>query len=163
MGTYATTTALDTMIPGVNIGTTTASSLAGLCITWAENQVNAKLSRRYDTSSWNTSTAVPPQVRSITEMIAGGHFFKQISRGGPESLERGNELMQDGLDQLMMLAKSECDLLDTAGSFTPERTDSSRVHVVSSTSAYHTTFDEDDPLNWTPDSDKLSDISSGRL
>ena len=162
MGTFATFTSLDTIIPGVQIDTTTGQSLASICINWAENKVKAKLSRRYDVSNWSTSTAVPPQITSITEMIACGHLFKQISRGAPESITRGNEIMQDGIDQLMQLANMECDLVNTAGSLINERTDSTREEVISSTTGYHTTFDEDSPLNWVIDPDKVSDIDSGR-
>ena len=163
MGTFATTTAIDTLIPGVDISTSTASSLASKCITWAENHVKAKLSQRYDVSAWNTSTAVPPQVTSITEMLASGYFFKKISRGGPSSIERGNESINDAKDELKALATKDCDLLDSTGSFVNERTDEVSAAVISSTTSYHRTFDEDSPINWTIDPDKVSDIESGRL
>jgi hypothetical protein len=163
LGTFATTTSLDTLIPGVDLSTVTASSLASKCITWAENHVKAKLAKRYDVSSWNTSTSVPPQITSITEMLASGYFFKKISRGAPASIERGNESLADGNEQLMALANRDCDLVDTAGSFVNERTDEVSETVISSTTAYHTTFDEDDPINWVIDPDKVSDIQSGRL
>lgn len=162
MGTFATYTTLDTLIPGIGINTTTAQSLGSRCIDWAEGFVKAKLARRYDVSAWSTFAATPPQVKYITEQIATGHFFQQISRGAPESLTRGQNLIDKGSDQLMMIAKNECDLVNTAGSFVTERTTSAREDVICSSSAYHTTFDEDNPLNWEVDSSKLSDIASGR-
>lgn len=163
MGTFATYTSLDLLIPGVKI-TNTAASLAAKCIVWAENQVKSKLSRRYDISGspFLTSTSVPPQITSITEMIASGHLFKQLSRGAPESIDRGNEIIKDGMDQLISLATGESHLLDTSGSFVGERTDSVREYVIHSASGYHTTFDEDDPINWKIDPDKIDDIESGR-
>jgi hypothetical protein len=152
------------MIPGVAINTTTVSSLASLCITWAENHVKSKLARRYDVSSspFLTSTTIPPQITSITEQLAGGYLFKQISRGAPESIERGEALIVEAKASLMMLSKSECDLVDTAGSFLPERTDSTRLEVISSASSFHTTFDEDSPLNWKIDGDKVQAIADDR-
>lgn len=162
MGTFATTTAIDTLIPGVDLSTTTASSLASKCITWAENRVKSCLSKRYDVSAWNTSTSVPPQVTSITEMLASGYFFKKISRGGPASIERGNESIKDANSELMELAKKQCDLLDSTGSFVSERSTEVSASVISSTNAYYTTFDEDDPINWSIDPDKVSDIEAGR-
>lgn len=164
MGTFATTTALDTMIPGVLINTTTVSSLASLCIDWAETHVKAKISRRYDTSSdpFLTSTSIPPQLTSLTEQLAGGYFFQQISRGAPESMARGQLLIDMAKESLLMLADSDCDLLNTAGSSVSERVTSSRQEVISSSSSFYTTFDEDSPLNWKVDPSKLSAIKSGR-
>jgi len=163
LGTYATTTALDTLIPGVDLATTTASVLASKCITWAENTVNCELARRYDVGSWDTSTAVPPLVTSITEMLASGYFFKKISRGGPASIERGKESIADAMTMLKQITERKCDLLDTAGSYVTERNTEAGTSVFNSTSAYHTTFDEDDPINWVIDSKKLTDIKNARL
>lgn len=159
MGTFATTSSLQTLMPGVSFDAVT-TSLCSICITWAESLVRTSLARRYDMSAspFNTSTTIPTMVTSITEQIAIGHYFKLSSRGAKEALNRGQAMIDQGKADLKDILESKVNLLDN--SFSPI-TDRLRA-VVCSTSAYNTTFNEDNPLHWKVDTNKLSDISDER-
>lgn len=160
MGTFATTTSLQTLLPGVSFDTAT-TSLCSMCITWAESLIRTSLARRYDMSAspFNTSTSIPTQITSITEQIAMGHYFKLSSRGSKESLGRGEALIDQGVKSLNAIMESKVNLLDNTFSTISDRM--SRA-VKCSTSSYNTTFNEDDPLLWKPDSNKISDIADDR-
>jgi hypothetical protein len=162
MGTFATTTALDTLMPGVSFDTAT-TALATKAIDWAENYAKGKLSKRYDTSAAPftvyTSTS---QLTSYTEQIAMGHVFKLHSRGGKEAISRGQALIEQAEESIMMIADRKCDLLDASTSTLPVTERATAAEIIGSASAYFPTFNEDDPLNWEADPDKLDDIASDR-
>ena len=159
MGVFATTTALQTLLPGVTFDTAT-TSLCTLCITWAEGLIRNNLAKRYNlaASPFNTSTTIPTQVTSITEKIAMGYYFKLSSRGAKESISRGDALITEGRREIEAISDYTTDLVDNSFALITQRQD----EVIASTSAYHTTFDEDDPLDWLPDDDKLTDIETDR-
>lgn len=160
MGTFATTTSLQTLLPNVSFDTAT-TSLCTMCITWAEGYIRTKLARRYNMSAspFNTSTSIPTSLTSITEQLSMGYYFKNSSRGAKESISRGDALIKEAKDQIDEIANFNSDLLDNSYSLISNR----NREVYASTSAYNTTFNEDDPLLWEVDSDKLSDIADERL
>lgn len=160
MGTYATTTSLQVVMIGVTFDSLT-TSLADKMITHAENEVNKYLSKRYDLSTFNTSTAIPPIVTSITETLSEGYMHQRMSRGGKEAMERGKELIDQALDNLKLIAEYKLDLIDSDGDAVAESSNSS-FKIKSNTTNYANTFNEDDELNWAVDSDKLEDIESER-
>lgn len=162
MGTYCTTTSLDTIMIGVNFDTAT-TALATKMITHAENEVNKYLSKRYDISgsTFQTTTSIPPLVTSLTERLAEGYTWKAISRGSKESLTRGKDLIKDVIENLKMIADYKLDLLDTSGSVLVDMSNTA-YRVLCNTTNYTNTFNEDSELSWAIDSDKLDDISSER-
>jgi hypothetical protein len=137
------------------------TSLATECILDAEAEVNKFLAKRYDLSSnyFQTSTATPPLVRTIARWLAQGYMYDQMARG-TES-KRAAALIKRGLDNLELIRDGKSELFDTAGSILPESTDSAS-RVLSNTSDYSNTFNEDDELSWRVDDDKLDDIDSER-
>jgi len=157
MGTYATTTSFSTWLIGTTMDSAT-TSLVGQCITWAENEINKKLAKRYDISSFQTT--VPPHVRGMCEQLATGLFYRHNARGGKDGLARAKEFIDPVTKNLEELAKGMLELVNTAGSLITPR--GSAKGVLSSTSDYTSTFGEDDPLSWVIDPDKLDDISSDR-
>lgn len=159
MGTYATSTSIATLLVDFPSLNTTSTSLIGKCITHAENEVNKYLSRRYDTTAW-TSGTVPPLVTSLTETYAEGLFWMRMSRGGKESIARGQTLIDMALQNLKDIAAYKANLIDSDGSLTDART--TNLGVLGDTDGYMTTFAEDDPLNWEIDATKLSDIETSR-
>lgn len=160
MGTFATTTSLQTLLPGTTFDNAT-TSLCSLCITWAEGYIRTALSRRYNMSSspFNTSTSIPTSLTSITEQLAMGFYFKNSSRGSKESISRGEALIKEAKAQISDIAEFRTDLLDNSYSVIS----SFQSRIIGSASAYHTTFNEDDPLNWKPDADKLTSIADERI
>lgn len=164
MGTYATTTSLQTLLVGYTFDTAT-TSIATKCITDAESEVRKYLSRRYDLTDSNlaltTTSSIPPMVTSLTEQWAEGLMYNRLSRGGKESLERGKELIKMVMANLERIAEGKADLVAASGSVIDDKTKSHK-RVLSSTSTYTPTFGEDDPINWVVDSDKLDDISDSR-
>jgi hypothetical protein len=162
VGTYATTTALSTVMVGTRFDTAT-TALATKCIDQAEGRINAALAKRYDLSSsyFQTSTACPPALRALAENLSEGLMWQKMARGSKESMARGKDLVEQSLEELKALVERNSDLVDTSGSVVPDSS-SGNARVLCNTSDYSPTFDEDDPLNWKVDTDKLDDISDAR-
>lgn len=140
---------------------TATTSLASRLITHAENEVNKYLSRRYDVSAFNTSTAVPPLVTSLTETLAEGYMYQRMSRGGKEAMARANDLIKMAVNNLNDIANYKLDLVDTSGSSIVDMSQTA-YRVLCNTSDYTPTFGEDNELDWEVDTDKLDDIDSAR-
>lgn len=162
MGTYATTTALATVMVGVTFDTAT-TALASKMIDRAEAEVNKYLSRRFDLTSayFQTATSIPPLVRSLTEQIAEGMAWKSMSRGAEESLERGDALIKSALENLVLIQSFKSDLVNTAGSVIPDFGNTA-MRVKSNTAGYVSTFAEDSELAWRVDPNKLDDLANER-
>lgn len=161
MGLYCTTTSLQTLMVGTKFDTAT-TSLATKLITHSENEINKWISKRYDVGTFNsTSTSVPPLVTSIAETLTEGYMYQRMSRGGKESLARGKELINQALDNLKMISEYKLDLTDSNGDVITDMSQTA-YRVLSNTDTYSNTFNEDDPLNWEVDTDKLDDIEEER-
>lgn len=162
MGYYATTTSLQTIMIGTTFDTLT-SSLATKLITHAENEVDKYLSKRYDVSAFKaTSTSVPPLVTSLTETLAESYMVQRMSRGGgKESVGYAKDLRTQAIENLKMIAEYKLDLVDSSGDVITDMSQTA-YRVLSNTTEYSNTFNEDDPLNWEVDSDKLDDIGEER-
>lgn len=159
MGTYATTSSYDVILVGTTLDTATTSVISK-CITWAENEINKKLAKRYDVSAWSTAALTPPMVTSMCEQLALGYFYDNNSRGGKEGGARADRLIKRVMANLDELAMGKLELVNSSGSIITAR--GTAKGVLSSTSDYSATFAEDDPLTWAVDPDKLDDISDGR-
>lgn len=161
MGTYATTTSLQTLMIGVTFDTAT-TSLCTKMITHAENEINKYLSKRYDVSVFlATATSVPPLVTSLCETITEGYMYHRMSRGGKDWRDRGVELVKQATDNLQMIADYKLDLVDSSGTAIVASANGT-FQILSTTTDYSNTFNEDDPLNWVVDDDKLDDVESER-
>lgn len=138
------------------------TSLANELITDAEAEVNKHLSQRYDISQsyFQTTSSVPPLVRKITKWLAVGYLFESQSRGSKETFKRADRYIKRAMDNLKEIKEYKAGLLNTAGSAISDSTDD--LIVESSTQNYSSTFNEDDPLNWDVDQDKIDDIASER-
>jgi 1,2-phenylacetyl-CoA epoxidase catalytic subunit len=161
MGTYATTTSLQTVLIGVTFDTAT-TSLATQCISWAETEINKYLIKRYDITTFlATTTAVPPLVRTWAEQLAEGYFWQRNSRGSKESLTRGNEIVKDVKSNLKDVAEYKGHIFNTTGSLIEDKS-TTAYRVKSTTEDYSDTFNEDDTLDWAVSTDKVSDIADDR-
>lgn len=135
---------------------------ANECITQAEDEIRKKLARRYDVSSnyFQTSTSAPPALINIAKWLATGFTYEANARGGKDAFDRADRFIKKAMDNLNELAEGMCNLYDSTGSIIAER--GGFNFITSTSSNYSNTFNEDDPLNWSVDSDKLEDISSER-
>lgn len=160
MGTYCTTTTLETLWGGASFTGITAT--ATKMITMAENEINKKLAQRYDISSatFQTSTSIPPVVTTICEWLSLGFLIENQARGSKDAYQRADRYIKKAMANLQEIVDQKADLLDSDGAEIDDK--STAVQVLSSTSDYRSTFDEDHPLNWSPDPDKLDDIDSDR-
>jgi hypothetical protein len=146
------------------IGTTFDSLTTALCsklITHSENEINKYLSNRYNISAFNTSGSVPPLVTSLCETLVEGYMYQRMSRGGKEMLANGSALIKQAKENLMMINEYKMNLLNTAGSLISDASNTGYV-VLSNTTDYSNTFNEDSELLWAIDEDKLDDIESER-
>jgi len=161
MGLYATTTSLAVLMVGTKFDTAT-TSLADKLLTHAENEVNKYLSKRYDIGAFNnTSTSVPPLVTSLTETLAEGYMYQRMSRGGKDAMKRADALIKQAIDNLQLIAEYKEDLVDSSGDPIADMTNTA-YRVLSNTENYVPTFNEDDPLDWQVDPNKLQDIKDER-
>lgn len=163
MGTYSTYTSLQTLMLGVDFSLTSNQSLGTLAISRAETEINKYLSKRYDISSttFQTSTSVPPMIRDLCNELSCGYMYKYLSRGGVSSYDKAKEFIDPVIENLKLIKDYEVDLLNTAGSIIAEGA-TSAFRIQSNTDTYSSTFDEDSELSWEVDKDKLEDISNGR-
>lgn len=161
MGIYATSTSLQILMIGTEFDTAT-TSLCSKLIDHAENEVNKYISKRYDIGTFYTTTAsVPPILTSLTETLTEGYMYQRMSRGGKDAMSRGKMLIDQALLNLKLIAEYKADLTDADGDVISDSANSA-FQVLSTTSDYSNTFNEDDPLNWEVDPDKLDDISTER-
>lgn len=135
------------------------TSLATKLITHAENEVNKYLSKRYDIAQFQS--AVPPLVTSLTETLSEGYMYQRMARGGKESLNRGKELIAQAIDNLKLIADYKLDLVNASGTVIDDMSNTA-YRIMSSTDGYVSTFNEDDPLDWKVDQNKLDDIDEER-
>lgn len=160
MGTYATTTSLETLWGGASFADIT--STASLMITQAENEIDKMLSKRYDMSSaiFQTSTSVPPMITTLCEWLSLGYLYENTARGSTNSYERADRYIKKAMDNIEGILDNKYDLVDENGD--PISDNGSQFTILSNQTDYHQTFNEDDPLDWSVDTDKLDDISDGR-
>lgn len=147
------------------IGTTfdtLTTALASKLITHAENEINKWLSKRYDVTVFMaTSSAVPPLVTSLAETLSEGYIYQRMSRGGKEADQRGKILIGQAIENLKLISEYKLDLTDEDGGVIADMSQTA-YRVLSSTSGYSDTFNEDDQINWAVDQDKLDDIANER-
>ncbi len=162
MGIYCTTTSLEVIMVGTTFDTAT-TALASKLITHAENEVNKYLSKRYDLSLpiFSSGGAIPPLVTSLTESLAEAYMQRRMSRGGKEILAYAKDVIKEVTANLELISQYKLDLVGATGSIIVDMSQTA-YRVLSSTSNYTPTFDEDDELNWEVDPDKLDDIASSR-
>lgn len=159
MGRYCTTTSIALRM----IGTTFDSATTSLCtelISDAESEINKYLSKRYDVSAF-TTTSLPPIIETWAKNLTTGYMYRDMARGGKEGLAHADSLIKPVLTNLQMIADRKADLIGYSGAAVSELTDNS-FSMRSSTSTYTTTFNEDDPISWAADQDKLDDIEDNR-
>lgn len=161
MGTFATTTSLSAKMIGTVFDTAT-TALASTCVTDAENEVKKMLSKRYDFTAtpFLTTTTIPPMVTMITETLALGYMYENMSRGSKEGYARADRFIERAMDNLTKLLDGDVQLMDSSGSLIPEIEGDWRV--IGTGSSYSPTFNEDDPKNWEVDKEKIQDIADER-
>lgn len=141
---------------------TLTSALASKLITHSENEINKWLSKRYDVTVFMaTSSAVPPLVTSLAETLSEGYIYQRLSRGGKEADQRGKILIEQVIENLKLISDYKLDLTDSTGAVVADMSQTA-YRVLSTTSDYENTFNEDDQLNWAVDQNKLDDISDTR-
>jgi hypothetical protein len=141
---------------------TATTSLATECITNAENKIREILSKRYDVSSaaFQTSTSTPPVVQTLCKWLATGYMYENLSRGGKDAFTRADRYIKKAMDNMSDIVAYKANIIDSTGSVLTESTES--MPMYSNTDDYSETFNEDSPLDWAVDSDKLDDISTDR-
>lgn len=161
MGTFCTTTSLQTLMPDTVFNTAT-SSLAEACIVQSENKIREILSERYDTSAdyFQTSTATPPALTTICEWYSMGLMYENLSRGGKDAFKRADRYLEKAMENLKSIVEYSTNLVASDGSIIDSDTDAYQIKC--NTTDYHGTFDEGGPADWVVDQDKLDDISDAK-
>jgi len=141
---------------------TATTALCSSLIIDAENEIRKRLSKRYDVSAdaFQTSTSTPPMVTTLCEWLTMGYMYENLSRGGTEAFGRADRFLKKANDNIDDILNFKANILNTTGSTIAEGSES--LPMYSNSDDYSSTFDEDDPLKWTVDKDKLDDISDDR-
>lgn len=162
MGMFATTTSLDLKMIGTIFDSAT-TSLASASIYDADNEIKKALGKRYNFAAapFLTTTTYPPILTSICETLAMGYMYENMSRGSAEGYARADRFIKRAMDNLAAIADGKMELLDASDS-PVSAIDGTWAFKTSDAEDYEPTFQEDDPLNWGVDSDKLDDIESNR-
>lgn len=159
MSTYCTTTSLDTLMVTTSFDSAT-TALAGQVITWSENEINKTLSERYNVTGWTAASVTPPHVKTLCEWLSLGYLYEAMSRGSKDQYTRSDRYLLRAKSNMKDIIDNKINLVNTAGSAIADL--STRRTVLTNTDSYTQTFDEDNPLNWKVDSDKLNDIETDR-
>ena len=160
MGIFTTTTSLETdwtQAPFTNL-----TALAADVITESEREIRKVLSNRYDVSAaaFQTSTSTPPMVTTICRWMALGLLYERTARGSTEAYTRADRFLTKAMKNLEDIAERKYNLVDSSGDIITEGDNTGQIK--SSSSGYHDTFNEDSPLNWGIDGDKIDDINDER-
>lgn len=155
-----TTTAMSTRMVGTVFDTAT-TALATQCLTDAQNEINKRLTKRYDldASPFLTTTSYPPQYTTMIEMLAIGYMYENLSRGGKDAYSRADRYIDKVMDNIDDLLEGAAQLVDSSGAAI---TESDNEWQVQTTEDYAKTFNEDDPDSWEVSQDKLDAIESER-
>lgn len=155
MGIYVTTSAIFTLLPGIDPTETTA--LVSAHITRAEGIVNSQLSKKYQVPF--TTTAVPPIVRSLVEDFSSYFTMRSLyTRDAQNESEWVAELRDFASTTLQKIVENEIGLVDTAGTLLTET-----WFATSSSRNFVPVFELDPATSWNIDPDRLDTISSQRM
>ncbi len=158
---YSTTTAMAVKMVGTVFDAATIA-LVAVCLDDASEEIRKKLSKRYDftTGAFDTTTTCPVIIKTICETLALGYAYENMARGSKEGLARADRYLKRGMDNLTLVASGDAALIGPNGvAVTQITTD---WQAISNTSGYANTFNEDNPRDWKPDTNKIDDIKSER-
>ncbi len=146
---------------GTDFNTATIA-LASASIYDAENEIRKRLGVRYDFTAapFLTTTSIPPIIISLTETLAIGYMYENMSRGSKEGYARADRYINRVDKNLTLIASGEAAIIGVSGTVI-EVTENNNWQI-RATDNYSPTFNEDDPLNWTPSQDKMDDIEDER-
>lgn len=136
------------------------TALASALIDDAEAEIDKRLAPIYDVTGWTTSAATPPAVQTICKWLATGYLYEATARGSKDAYARADRYLKKATENLDELVDGDAGLVDSSGAVIETESDEMPVHC--NTTDYAPTFNEDSPLNWSPDSDKLDDIADER-
>lgn len=141
---------------------TATTNLASVCITDAENELRKHLCKRYDFTAapFNTTTSIPPMLTTLTETLAIGYMYENMSRGSKEGYARADRYIDRVMENVQALLDGDAQLTDSSGNLVEEIDGDWGIRE--NTSSYSPTFNEDDPMDWKVDQDKLDDIEDDR-
>lgn len=155
MGTFATTTSINTILVRFLKGNTTSSDSFGkdlfsAHITRAEAFVKASIASKYSLPF----TVIPPEITRITEDIACYYVIRSSNYQNPKEKNSYLEEFKTAFDDLKAIAEGSRKLTDTSGSEIGTRTTSM---FQSNTENYTPIFGKDDPTQWQRDDDEIVD------
>lgn len=138
------------------------SSLVGLHLARAEGIINSYITDRYDVTSLYTVTGGPVILKMIAEDITTYFTIRSSYNGDNQSYNEWVDKYNLAIEQLELIKDGDIALTDSNGTPFSERT-TERINLVESTTEdYAPFFEEDDPLDWVVDSDKLDSINDDR-
>lgn len=164
---YSTNTTIISNIPLLpqSIGATgyhTIKDRISRHIIRADNLINSMISNRYDVSGFDTSGSVPPLLQTFSEDISTYYEYRSEFSGDNQNDNEWLDRYKDSMDFLKDIRDGNMDLVDSTGSLIAEREIAALDLVESNNESYQPLFDEDGPLEWKVDDDKLDTIEDNR-
>lgn len=160
MARYSTSTSIYLVLPGL-ANTDLNTQLIQLHADRISGMIGGYVGARYSVSGWTTASATPQMIQSISDRLASQATMRSLyTQDAQNANEWVNELGEQALEELKMIAKGELAVIADSGSEAARAT--LRNFVRGSRKDYTPVFDLDDATSWVVDPDLLTQINSDR-
>ena len=162
---YSTNTTITLILPGLPqttsaAGHSTTLALVDQHIARADNVINGKIAIRYNVA--NFTSTVPPLVKTISEDITSYFTYRSLFSSDNQNLNEWTDKYKESIQMLDDIRNGDMDLIDENGNIIGEKETSDVDKIESTTQDYQPFFDEDEPIEWAVDGDKLTNIKDNR-
>ena len=162
---YSTSTTITLLLPGLPQTTSAAGHSTTIAIieqhiARADNVINGKIATRYQVSNFTSS--VPPLLKTISEDITSFYTYRSLFSSDNQNLSEWTDKFEEAMKMLKELHDGDMDLVDENNNIIDEITTSAIDRIESTTQDYQPFFDEDEPVDWKTDDDKLTNIKDNR-
>jgi hypothetical protein len=162
---YSTSTTITILLPGLpqttsSTGHSTTIAVIDQHIARSDNIINSYIAQRYDVSSFVSS--VPPLLKTLSEDLTSYQSYRSFFSSDNQNFNEWTDKYLEAKEMLKELRDGKQDLVDENGNIIQEIVTSAIDRIESTTEDYQPFFDEDEPIDWKVDADKLTNIEDNR-
>lgn len=162
---YSTSTTITLLLPGLpqttsSAGHSTTIAVIEQHIARADNVINGKIAIRYNIASFSSS--VPPMLKTISEDLTSFYSYRSFFSSDNQNFNEWTDKFKSSMELLDDLRSGDLDLVDDSGNIIGEKETADVDKIESTTQDYQPFFDEDEPISWAVDDDKLDNIKDNR-
>lgn len=155
---YTSASLVQQTFQAVGSMTTITSGIIALNAGDAEAFINAKLAKSYALPLATT----PPILQSLATDLTIYYLITRRNLWTAEQVKQSTwpDRYKSIMEMLEQIASGQLPLVDGSGDLLEQNT--SNAPIISTTSGYIPTFNEDQPSEWSQDSNKMDDIEGDR-